>query len=165
MSEDILSNEHVKEIGRLVVNVSKLDTLLTDLIATFSGTNILMSVMMVHHQQFANKADILLSIMRAVFQGLGEDNVNQLIEPVVKSKTVSDFRNTVAHALWVIDDQGNASAVRFQARGKFIRSKRPVAAKEIGEQADIAFQLVKELTALREHFRQNIPDLAIVEDV
>jgi hypothetical protein len=161
MSEDILSSEHIKEIGRLVVNVSKLDVLLTDLIAAFSETDIIRTIIVVHHQQFSNKADTLLALIRAVLKGMADDEINKIIEPIVKSKAVNDFRSTIAHGIWVVDKDGTASAVRFQARGEFKRSKRPISAKDIGEQADVAFQLVKELSGMRDHFQNNIPDLQV----
>ena len=77
MSEDILSGEHINEIGRLVVNVSKLDVLLTDLIAAFSETDIVRTIILVHHQQFSNKADTLLALIRAVLRGMNEDEIGR----------------------------------------------------------------------------------------
>ena len=163
MSEDILSESHVREIGRLVVNVSKLDTLLTDLIAAFSETDIIRTIIMVHHQQFSNKADTLLSLIRAVLKGMSESDINKFIEPIVKSKAVNDFRNMIAHGLWTVDSEGIASAVRFQARGEFKRTKHPISAKDIAQQADAAFLLVKEMSAMRDHFHNNVPPLQVEE--
>ena len=161
MSQDILSNEHVKEIGRLVVNISKLDVLLTDLIAAFSETDIIRTIILVHHQQFSNKADTLLALIRAVLRELSENELKKFIDPIVKSKAVNDFRSTIAHGLWVVDSDGMASAVRFQARGEFKRTKIPISAQDIALQADKAFQLVKDLSAMRDHFQNNVPPLQL----
>jgi hypothetical protein len=139
------------------------DILLTDLIAVFSETDIIRTIIMVHHQQFSNKADTLLSLIRAVLKGMAENDINKFIDPIVKSKAVNDFRSTIAHGMWSVDKQGVASAVRFQSRGEFHRTKRPISAKDIAQQADAAFSLVKELSAMRDHFQNNVPPLQVEE--
>ena len=59
-SDNVLSPDHIKAIGELVVVSSKLDSLLTDLIGVFLETDIRNTIVTVHHQQFASKADNLL---------------------------------------------------------------------------------------------------------
>jgi hypothetical protein len=157
MSQDILSEGHIREIGRLVVNVSKLDSLMTDLISEFGNVSLFATVMMVDHQQISSKIDTLLALIRAALQDMDDSQIQVLIDPILRTKEVADYRNTVVHALWVIEKDGTTSAVRFQARGRFKRTKTPASPIDIGAQADKAFALVREVSALRDHFHDFVP--------
>jgi hypothetical protein len=154
MEDRFLSEAHSLKIGRLTVNVSKIDSLLTDLVSTFSGTHIIYAVIMVHHQQIANKIDTLLAIMRVLFSDMSETDLKVMTRPVTEARAVSDFRNTVVHAMWTIDDQGNGTAVKFQARGNFKTSRFPLSVEDIQKQVEKARALVLNLSKMRDHFQK-----------
>jgi hypothetical protein len=75
--------------------------------------------------------------LRALFHRIypAEDDpqyrpVKQVLDRV---KAVTDFRNSVVHALWHVDDAGMPHAVRFQARVKLTRSIQPTPVEKIRE--------------------------------
>jgi len=142
-----LSEAHIKAIGALVVVTSELDSLLTDLIAIFTKTNLINAIITVHHQQFASKVDSLLALCDL---HLGEDEFEPIFALIKHVKEVGEFRNTVVHAHWSIDDEGKAYAVRFSARGKLSRSRRPYTSGEIQVRADEGAVLVRKLLSLRD---------------
>src|SRR5579863_8097558 len=115
-SKGLLSDAHVAAIGALVVAVSKLESLLLDFIALFTGMSIVDAIITVHHQQFSSKTSNLLALLR-LGQKEGEPD-HPLVALVNQAKDIADFRNTLVHALWTVDATGIAHAVRFESRGK-----------------------------------------------
>ncbi len=112
-------------------------------------TNLVYAVTAVHHQQISSKRDTLLSLCKlSLKEGQPLENIVRIIE---KAKAVCDFRNTVIHAYWSVDDAGTAHAVRFSARGEFKRTRNPYTSKQIQERADEAIEIGVELAELRDH--------------
>ncbi len=154
MTEEIISEARVLQIGRLVVSVSKIESLLTDIVGAVTDINTIMSVVLVHHQQASSKIDSLLAIFDLLFQGKSNSITGLLNE----TKTICDFRNTIVHAHWTVDNDSITHAVRFSARGKFKRTKTPYTADQIQERADEASALIPKLIDLRDHFREPTSD-------
>jgi hypothetical protein len=124
----VVSDAHIIALGRLVVAVSKIDILLTDLLMPLLGTDILSAITVFHHQQIANKIDTLKALVR---MHLGEEPAANVVSLLSEAKTVADYRNSLVHAVWTVDNEGGTYTVKFQARGKFDRKRVPVAPDQI----------------------------------
>jgi hypothetical protein len=147
-SSSILSDDHINAIGRLVVAVSKIDSLLTDLIAIFMWTDILSAISAVHHQQIASKVDTLKTLIKLNSLMGTTANALQLLS---EAKAIADYRNALVHAHWTIDKEGETYAVRFQARGEFKRSRQATYASQIRLKAHQADGIADRLGAFRDH--------------
>jgi hypothetical protein len=155
-SKSILSDDHINAIGRLVVAVSKIDSLLTDITAIFLQTDIWGTIIAVHHQQIASKLSTLESLIR---QRLSAADAQGIWDVIKSAGDVAGFRNKIVHCHWTIDESGVVYAVRFQARGKFSRSRHQIDAVDIQQQADEADAIAGRLVGLRDHFlKTNTPD-------
>lgn len=152
-SNNVLSPDHIKAIGALVVVSSKLDSLLTDLIGVFLETDIRNTIITVHHQQFASKADNLLALCNLAFQQ--DTKFAPILDMIKQTKEIGEFRNTMVHAYWEIDDDGTAKAVRFSSRGKLRRTRTPYTARQIQARADEGAELVQNLARFRDHLLGN----------
>ena len=152
-SDSVLSPDHIKAIGALVVVSSKLDSLLTDLIGVFLETDIRNVIITVHHQQFASKADNLLALCDLAFKK--DTTFVPILDMVKQTKEIGEFRNTMVHAYWEIDDNGTALAVRFSSRGKLRRTRTPYTARQIQARADEGAELVQSLARLRDRLLGN----------
>jgi hypothetical protein len=146
-SGDQMSRGHTEAIGRLVVAVSKLDILLTDLTAVFLRTDIFSAVAAVHHQQVANKIDTLRTLIKLRRWPDGEPEILGLLSKV---KEVNDYRNRIVHGHWVVDKAGETYVVQFKTRGEFKRPRQAVTRKEILLRAQQADALADELGAFRD---------------
>jgi hypothetical protein len=123
-SDDQLSPGHTEAIGRLVVGVSKVDILLTDLIAVFLRSDSVSAAAAVHHQQVANKIDTLRTLVKLRHWPDGDPEILELLSKV---KGVNDYRNTIVHGHWVVDKAaGETYVVRFKTRGEFKRPRSAV---------------------------------------
>ena len=147
---DLISPEHTRAVGALVVAVSQIETRITDLMAGFMKTDIVTALIAVHHQQLSNRIDTLLALMHVPFKG--EAEFNAVIAPVKLAKSVVEFRNTIVHCHWVPQKDGPPMAVRFSARGEFVRTRRPVDPKEILARADEANEIAATLAELSKAF-------------
>ena len=147
-SDDQLSPGHTEAIGRLVVGVSKVDILLTDLIAVFLRTDSVSAAAAVHHQQVANKIDTLRTLVKLRHWPDGDPEILELLSKV---KGVNDYRNTIVHGHWVVDKAaGETYVVRFKTRGEFKSPRSAVTCQQILLQAQQTDKLADELGALRD---------------
>jgi hypothetical protein len=155
-SSSILSDDHITAIGRLVVAVSKIDSLLTDLTAIFLGADIFGTLIAIHHQQIASKLSTLETLIR---KRLDDPEAQGIWDVIAPAKGVADFRNKIVHCHWIIDEAGEVYSVRFQARGKFSRSRSRLDASDILQQADAADAIAGRLSQLRDHFlKSSVPN-------
>ena len=152
-SDSVLSRDHTNAIGSLVVVASNLESLLTDLIGVFLKTDIRNVIVTVHHQQFASKADNLLALCNLAFEQ--DPTFAPILDMVKQAKEIGDYRNTMVHAYWEVDNDGIASAIRFSSRGKLRRTRTPYSAQEIQARADEGAELVRSLARLRDRFLEN----------
>jgi hypothetical protein len=60
----LISDAHIIAIGHLVVAVSKIDILLTDLAAAMLRIDNVYAIAAIHHQQIASKIDTLKTLVR-----------------------------------------------------------------------------------------------------
>lgn len=155
-----LNEEYHRAIGRLVVIAGEIESILIDLTSIFLMTDIGRALIVSGHQQAANKADTLLALMRFSF---GDRNTTDPSEYaaiyalIERAKNFADYRNTIVHTYWSIDEDGTVSSVRFQARGVFKRTKKPVSHREIDARALEGDHLLSELRALRATMQQTPP--------
>lgn len=143
-----ISNEQVTAIGALVVAMSRVDSLLTELIRRIMGCNAFVGLIAVHHQQPASKIDTLRALMNLAFKG--ELEFEPLFEPLDTAKRLFDSRNTIVHCLWAIDEDGTPLAVRFSARGKLNRTRNPYDVPKILALLREAHELEETLANLRD---------------
>ncbi len=155
---DMLSSDHYEAIGRLAVACSKLDSLVTELIGDYVGIHVYHATVLIHHQQFANKIDTLLTILRT--GKLLPDNERPLITVIKRAKEVYAFRSTLLHAIWDAAENGDPVAVRFQARGEFKVTRADATTQRIREFAEEAFEIADSLSFLREKLRETDQQLA-----
>jgi len=152
MSWNTLTQAHVNAIGSLVVAVSRLEGAVTDLIAHFMGTDIISCVIVTYHQQLSSKFENLHALLHwNLHDTPAFDHISQMLG---KAKNVAEFRNAIVHALWFVDDDGAAYAVRFTSRGQFKRSRNPYTAEQIQQRADEALEHVAKLHELRDFLRR-----------
>jgi hypothetical protein len=62
-----LDDDYKLALGALVIEVSKLDSKITDLISALTKTDIAHALIMVHQQPFAQKLDVLRSLLRLIY--------------------------------------------------------------------------------------------------
>ncbi len=152
MSEaPILSDDHIKAIGEMVVAMTRVESLVIDLLGIFMGSkSVVHTVAAFSHQQMSNNVDTLSAIASIGFTK-EELKGDRFAGVMSQCKALADFRNTVVHAYWTIDDAGRPLAVRYQARGYFKRTRTPISAEEIRAKAHEAGELEKTLRGLRDH--------------
>jgi hypothetical protein len=143
----VLSANHTDAIGRLVVAVSKIDILLTDLVAVFlRGTDLLFVIITLHHQQIANKIDTLKALVKLRTRSQGTNLLHLLSEV----KKITEYRNKLVHGYWSVDRHGKIHVARFQTRGEFKRDRQAITADEIRHRAQHADEIADELGAIRD---------------
>ncbi len=147
---DILGEDYYNAIGHLIVAASKLDSLLLDLISIFSGADELSTIIMMGHQQPSSKVESLLALIE---MRLG-DREAKLTKSVARVSELCEYRNRVVHASWAIDEAGEIVAVRFTARRRLVRTRKPTPANQIETVAREADALAVTLARLRECFAE-----------
>ena len=153
MSDPALSKDHVTAIGQLVVNMTRIESVVVDLLSIFMGCNILNAIIAFYPTNFSSKMDTLKALYSPNMTKEEREG-----DPTIKLfNTVSElgeFRNAMVHAHWAIGPSGKATAVRFPTRGgKFSRTTRALTAKEIQEKATKAREVEATLRGLRDHLR------------
>jgi hypothetical protein len=148
-----LDNDYKLALGSLVIETSKLDSKLTDIIGSITGMDTAYALILVHHQQLSNKIDGLRAIFRLMYKGDDDPQYQPIKEMLDGIKEVVDFRNSVVHALWHIDESGTPHTVRFQARGKLTRSRQPAPIEKIRQCTREAVELGGNLSALSQLYR------------
>jgi hypothetical protein len=128
-----LDNDYKLALGELVIETSKLESTLTSIIAALVSMDILEALVLVHPAPFAQKLDMLTALYRLHFPDKEDPNYAPIKEMLDRIKDVSDFRNSVVHALWRIGDDGVPQAVRFQRRGVLKRSQLPAPIENVRE--------------------------------
>jgi hypothetical protein len=116
--------------------------------------HIIHAMILVHHQQFSNKLDCLRALFRLIYPDEDDPNYQPIKEMLDQIKTVGDFRNSVVHALWRVDEKtGVPHTVRFQARGKLTRSMQPASYEKIRQCTLEAIELAGDLGDLAKAYR------------
>jgi hypothetical protein len=137
------------------METSKLDSKLTDIIAAMTGMDIISALIVVHHQQFSNKLDCLRALFRRFYPDEDAPNYQPIKKMLDRIKAVGDFRNSVVHTAWRVDEKsGIPHTVRFQARGKLTRSVQPASYEKIRQCTLEAIDLAGSLGTLAEAYRE-----------
>ena len=126
----VLSPDHLSAIGRLVVAVSKIDSLLTDLLAGFMQCSIMSAIITVHHQQLASKVSSLLALMKL---GLGKPDgeFKKIFDLMNDAKRIADERNTIVHCLWTVGDDASCWRVGLPREGNSSGPGSPTALQKL----------------------------------
>src|SRR5665213_1583229 len=147
-----LSVAHTKAIGSLVVSMTRLESVVIDLLAIFMEIEILTAVLAFSHQKASSNIDTLKALY-----SLGMSKEERESDPTLKLlgrvAGLADYRNSIVHAYWHVESTGVTYAVRFSARGHFSRTKKPIAASEILAKTREAEQVGRTLRDLRDHLR------------
>lgn len=145
-----LSDAHYKAIGSLVVACSRFESVITDLIALFMKAQIHHVVIAIDAQKVSSKIETLRAFFNLAWGDAPE--FAEINDMLAKASHLSDERNSVSHAYWLVEPGGAAQAVRFSSkRGKFHRSKRAIDASTIQGHADAAHALAAKLAKFRDH--------------
>jgi hypothetical protein len=148
-----IDNDYKLALGSLVLEVSNLDSGLTQLIAALTEMRIAYALILVHHQQFSNKLDALRALFRLIYPSEDDPQYRPVKEVLDRVKAVGDFRNSVVHALWTVDEAGTPHTVRFHARGVLTRSRQPAPIEKVREHTLEAIQLAGTLSNLAKVYR------------
>lgn len=151
-----LSDAHVKALGELVVAVTNLHNVVIDLLAIFMKTEIIAAVIAFSHQQTSSNIDTLKALYSLGMTNQERDS-DVFLKWFQQVRDIADYRNTVVHAYWKVDLDERAWAVRFQARGKFKRTRTPISDEEIRNKTVEARELYATLCGLRDHMNQIPP--------
>jgi hypothetical protein len=149
-----LDDDYKLALGSLVVEVSKMDSTITDLIAAVTGMDTAYALILVHHQQFSSKYDGLCALYRIMYPDENDPNFQPMKEMLDKAKEAADFRNSIVHTLWHIDNQGIPHTVRIQARGKLTRSRQPAPVEKIRQYVLSAIECASTFAALAKAYRE-----------
>jgi hypothetical protein len=148
-----IDDDYKWALGGLVMEVSKLDSGLTQLIAALTEMSIIYALILVHHQQFSNKLDAVRALFRLIYPSEDDPEYRPVKDVLDRVKAVGDFRNSVVHALWTVDEAGTPHAVRFHARGELRRSRQPAPIEKVREHTLEAIQLAGALSNLAKVYR------------
>ncbi len=149
-----LDDDYKLALGALVIEVSKLDSKITDLISALTKTDIAHALIMVHQQPFAQKLDVLRSLLRLIYPDDDDPNYLPIKGDLDKIKEVVEFRNMIVHALWNIDGDGIPHAVRFRAKGVLKRYRVPAPVEQIHQRTIEALDVAGTLGTLAQGFRE-----------
>jgi hypothetical protein len=147
-----LGNDYKMALGALVIETSKLESKLTEIIAALAKINIVEALVLVHPAPFAQKLDMLRALFRLIYPDENDPNYAPIREMLGRVKDTYDFRSSVVHALWRVDE-GVPHAVRFQRRGKLTRSAVPAPIERIRQCTVEAIASATELDALAQAYR------------
>jgi hypothetical protein len=148
-----IDDDYRQALGSLVFEVSKLDGKMTELIAALVGIDIGLALILVHHQQFANKWDSVRALFELIYPNEDDPAFQPVNDVLARAKAVADFRNTVVHAIWRVDEGGTPHTVRFPARGKLTRSRQPAPVEKIRQHALESVELVAKLEMIAQDYR------------
>lgn len=150
-------DQHLRAIGQMIVNFSRMESRLLDLCAFFMNAGFPVVLATFEHQQFSNKISTLKSLANLRLRDLPLETL--AIDVLNKANRVGLYRNSVVHAYWFIDSHGTPHAVKFSARGRIKRSRIPMSTQRIegiAHEADIVRMelesLQKTLEPLRDEF-------------
>jgi hypothetical protein len=147
-----LDDDYKLAFGIFVMEASKLDSKLTEIIAALTEMDIVCAMITVHHQQFSNKLDSLRALFRIIYPDEDDPKYQPIREMLDQIKEVGDFRNSIVHALWRVED-GVPQTVRFHARGKLTRSVQPASYEKIRQYTVAAIELAGDLSDLAKAYR------------
>jgi hypothetical protein len=148
-----IDDDYKWALGRLVMEVSNLDSALTQLIAALTEMKITYALILVHHQQFSSKIDALRALFRLVYPSEHDAQYQPVKDVLDRVKVVGDFRNSVVHALWEVDEAGTPHVVRFRARGELTHSRQPAPIEKVRDHTLEAIQLAGALSNLAKVYR------------
>jgi hypothetical protein len=148
-----IDDDYKLALGSLVMEVSMLDSKITDLIAALTEMETAYALILVHHQQFSNKMDGLKALFRLIYPDENDPQYQPIKRVLDRVKTVADFRSSVVHALWRVDEHGVPHTLRAQARGKLTYSSQPAPVEKIREAVREAIELAGTLGSLARVYR------------
>jgi hypothetical protein len=153
MAESGLDNDYKLALGELVIETSKLESTLTEVIAALARIDLIDALVLVHPAPFAQKLDMLTALYRMMYPDEKAPSYASIKAMLGIIKDVSDFRNSVVHALWRVED-GIPQAIRFQRRGKLTRSEVPAPIEKIRQCTREARETTGELMSLARSYRE-----------
>jgi hypothetical protein len=148
-----LDDAYKLALGSLVIETSKLDSAVTNIISAIARIDLIDALILVHPSPFAPKLDMLTALYRQLYPDEKDRNYEPIKAMLNHLKDVMEFRNSVVHALWQIED-GVPHAVRFQRRGKLTRSEVPAPIEKIRQCTLEAIELVGDLNGLAQAYRE-----------
>jgi hypothetical protein len=165
MSSTGLSKDHIAAIGELVVNMTRIESIVVDLLSIFMETSILNAIVAFYPVSFSSKVDTLKALL-SLSMDADERKVDPTIALLDTVSDLGDFRNTMVHAYWTIEPDGTTKAVRFPTRGgKFSRSVKPLTSVEILAKAIEARATEQSLRGLRDHLLEHRGKTAEMKEV
>ena len=113
-----MNDDHLKALGRVVVNFNSLEVFLNFLIWILIGPDLKTGKIITSEVSFKGKITLLASLYRIKIKDIKKDSdVNGLIKRLIKAE---DERNKVIHSSWVIDEK-NTRITRYKITAKLKR--------------------------------------------
>jgi hypothetical protein len=152
-----IDDDYKLALGNLVMEVSRLESKLTDLIVALTDIHILPAIILVHQQQLSNKLDAVRNLFRLIYEDENDPEYQPVKETLDQVKEVIEFRNSVVHALWQFDKTGTPLAVRLRARKGKLISRQPAPIEKVREYAaNDAVNLGGKLVSLAKDYRAQL---------
>jgi hypothetical protein len=148
--------EYSTALGQLALGASEIDILLTDVAGALLEVDVYRAIAVIHHQQPASKVSTIKAMCRLLFRdddGNPIKDVERIIGIIDRAGAEAEYRNSLIHAYWILDEENLPRAVRFSARGEVKRSRRHVEVTEIQSHVGAIRGLLGELRELRDHLR------------
>jgi hypothetical protein len=146
-----LSERHLKAIGLMVVEVSRLELFLVDFAALFMGVDAVTAIITIGPQKFSNKIKTIKTFVNWRFKD--EKDKEDGISILDAASDICESRNSIVHATWPIDNDDVPSAVRFSSHGEFKRNRSITTPDDIEAIADDAIHLQGEIERFLERIR------------
>jgi hypothetical protein len=153
MSSDGINDDYKLAVGTLVIEVARLETKLTELIAFLTGLHMANALILIHHQPFLLKLDSAVAVFRLLFADEQAWETSDARAVLDRVKVVSEFRNNIVHAMWHVDAAGMPHTVRFKGRGELTRSRQPAPVENIRQYVREAAELHAKLDRLAQHHK------------
>lgn len=154
---DLISAEHTRAMGLLVLALSVIETRVTDLLCSIFSLSVIDGLAAFHHQQLSGRLDTIVALLDLKLRkpaGAIEGEFAPIFATLAKAKELAEYRNTVVHAAWVIGDDGQPMSVRFSARGEFRRSRKTQGIEDMLGRVREANVIAESLEALASSFRR-----------
>lgn len=154
---DLISAEHTRAIGLLVLALSVIETRATDLLCSILSIGVIEGLTAFHHQQLSGRLDTIIALLDRNLRKPAEAKEGEfasIFATLAKAKELVEYRNTVVHAAWVIGDDGQPMSVRFSARGEFRRSRKTQGIEDMLGRVREANEIAANLETLASSFRR-----------
>lgn len=161
---DLISPEHTRAVGALVLALSLIESRITDVLAATLNIHIIDAVAALHHQQLSNRIETLKALLDRKFRKADPKQAAKykpIFDIIDSAKALAEYRNSIVHTSWRVNESGEPESVRFSARGEIRRSRTPRKPEQILERAREALGIAAQLENLASGLREPQRDRSV----